>query len=388
MFNGILAIKDVSNIFITYPVSMKDGQKKEETEMLRALGAHAELIPFFCHKDTDTDRNGRKFIKHLYDFLDNRLYRRSTDFILEHSLEIEQIQQKEIEFINKIIKEYQIDIVQVEMLSRIDIVCSLPSYVKKIFVHHELGYISKQLLLDQLSGNNYYRSKLERFKIIEIGLLNRYDDVIVLSSVDNQKLKEAGVHVPIHSSFAVVKANNDFEPKVDEYHNLVFIGSPKHRPNYLGIIWFLENCWEKLLSEDNMFRLKIVGSINSDLEKEVKSKYSNVEIMGFVENLADVLRDGIMIVPITVGSGIRMKILEAGNYGIPVVSTSVGAEGLPLINGENAFIADSPDVFVKDILELKDKSIRMKFVKAMNELVRKDYSLDALSINRRTILGL
>ena len=156
----------------------------------------------------------------------------------------------------------------------------------------------------------------------------------------------------------------------------------------IAINWFLENCWEQLLSMDERFRLKIVGVWGAVYSKPIIKKYCNIDFTGFVEDLHCELGDAIMIVPITVGSGIRMKILEAANYGVPVVSTSIGAEGLPLINGENAFIADTATDFVNSILKLSDKSLRMKFVNSLYKVIRDKYSLQSLSDNRRQIMGM
>ena len=93
-----------------------------------------------------------------------------------------------------------------------------------------------------------------------------------------------------------------------------------------------------------------------------------------------------MIVPITVGSGIRMKILEACVNGVPVISTSVGAEGLPLIDGEDCLIANTPENFINSILKMKDKNLRMQIIhKSMKKIIEL-YSFDTLKRNRNSIL--
>ena len=80
----------------------------------------------------------------------------------------------------------------------------------------------------------------------------------------------------------------------------------------------------------------------------------------------------------TVGSGIRMKILEAATIGVPFISTSVGVEGLPFVNGEDCFVDDEPKKFVEDILKLRDKSLRIQFIRSAQEKVKFNYSFDAL----------
>lgn len=383
MFNGLASVKDVANIFITFPVSYIN--ENDSKSLIEQLGASCVIEPFLdCEEISFWGRAIRK----IYRFLETKFVKSKKDALLDKELSFEVPSNKFVEFVNNFICNHSIDIVQVEMLSMITIVNSLPSHVRKIFVHHELGYIRKEQLLFEFNANLRYKCKLDVYKIGEIGLLNKYDDIIVLSEIDKRKLEQEGVKVPIHASFAVVKSNPDFTPQIDDYHSLVFIGSSGHKPNLIAVNWFLENCWERLLTVDERFSLKVVGVWGESYSKPILKKYRNIIFKGFVEDLHGELKDAIMIVPITVGSGIRMKILEAANYGIPVVSTSIGAEGLPLINGENAFIADDATEFINSIIKLREKSIRIKFVKSLYEEIRDKYSLQSLSANRCQIMGL
>lgn len=85
------------------------------------------------------------------------------------------------------------------------IVTALPDDVKKIYIHHELRFIRNQLELMSAGKNLYRESATKVSKILEVGLLNMYDAVITLSSIDKMKLENEGVVTPIYSSFAVVK---------------------------------------------------------------------------------------------------------------------------------------------------------------------------------------
>jgi glycosyltransferase involved in cell wall biosynthesis len=80
-----------------------------------------------------------------------------------------------------------------------------------------------------------------------------------------------------------------------------------------------------------------------------------------------------------------MKILEAGAIGVPVVSTNVGAEGLPVVDGENILLADTPEMFTKAILRLEDYEIRESLSKQLHKTIRTQYSVDALCENRRIL---
>ncbi len=80
-----------------------------------------------------------------------------------------------------------------------------------------------------------------------------------------------------------------------------------------------------------------------------------------------------------------MKILEACMIGVPVVSTSVGAEGLPLVNGKDCYIDDTAEGFVDSILSLKDEQVRKEFIESSQRKILQHYTLSALTENRRKV---
>lgn len=380
MFNGMFALKDDVNIYVTFP--LENHSQNLCNSFVHEFGDKINLLPY----GNDEKRTLRGQLKKIKSRISKFLWRNNVDLILERELNIRQVPQRAIEHINNIIRTYNIEIVQVEMMSHLSLVNSLPSTVKKIFVHHEIGFVCKWQILQEYKANDFYRSKYESFKIEEIGLLNKYDSIVVLSEDDKVKLQQAGVRVPVYSSFAIVRQQSVFYPHIEDCHKLFFIGSSDHRPNYLGIDWFLNNCWDRLLEYDDKYKLLIVSKWDTTYINFYKSEYRNIEFLGFVEDLGKVLKDGILIVPITVGSGIRMKILEGVNHGLPVVSTSIGAEGLPLISGEDSYVADSPEQFVQCILNLRNKDLRMKFVKSLYCKVNSLFSLKALRDNRIRII--
>ena len=167
--------------------------------------------------------------------------------------------------------------------------------------------------------------------------------------------------------------------------HLSFVGPDTHSPNFVGITWFLENCWFALREININYRLSIIGNWSQEHITEYTAKYPNVEFLGFVDNLGDSIRGTIMIVPITIGSGIRMKILEACSIGVPFVSTSVGAEGIPVEDGKDCFIADNPKSFVEKLYKLRDVALQKRFVENAHNMILDNYSIEALRKNRLEI---
>jgi glycosyltransferase involved in cell wall biosynthesis len=108
-----------------------------------------------------------------------------------------------------------------------------------------------------------------------------------------------------------------------------------------------------------------------------------VEVTGFVPDVRPVLWSATMcVVPLHVGGGTRLKILEALAAGCPVVSTSVGAEGLSLIDGEHLRVADSPQAFAQAIARLLESSeLRRSLAARGREAVARQYDWRQVSLS-------
>ena len=254
-----------------------------------------------------------------------------------------------IRFINDIIKERKIDIVQVEFLGLHRIVCALPDNVKKIFVHHELGWVVRA----QKFGKDIYSNFLRKYlDAEEIAILNQYDTVIALTEIDKQKMLASGVRSNIIVSTLAVTGN--ILPKVQHKYDgrLTFLGWGGHIPNYLGIKWFVENVFPLVKEKYPNTKLDVIGIWNEGEIQDILNIDKEVSFKGFVEDLTDILHNSIFVVPINVGSGMRMKILEAANHSVPFVSTVVGAEGLVFKDEEDCFIKDSPKDMANAIIRL------------------------------------
>ena len=393
MFNGISAIKDEYDISIAYEalddesyrVAVRDFAKEIPSvklfPLLRVLPPKCSRLRLFLGKI-------KVIIKKVLNFNDITPTDTKDDDELMSTRwknSVFPLGKNWIDHISSLCSAYHFDIIQVEMPGLISQVLSLPHGSKKLFVHHEIGFVRRKLEMSMKEHDEYMKACCSFADFNEVFMLNMYDMVVTLSPIDAKKLKDHGVHTPICSSFAIVDSEVDSVNEPSDGRRLVFIGPDSHAPNLIGITWFLENCWEKLKCIDSKFRLDIIGQWEEKRICEFKSKYEDVEFMGFVEDLKAALKGSVIIVPITIGSGIRMKILEACSNGIPFVSTTVGAEGIPVENGKHCFIANTPSEFIDDIVKLQDKEIQKKFVDNSHRLINEFYSLEALRKNRLTI---
>lgn len=127
-------------------------------------------------------------------------------------------------------------------------------------------------------------------------------------------------------------------------NKLCYAGFLGWEPNVQGLLWFLRHVWPLLKSTHPNLRFDIAGK-NPDarLIKAVQNA-PDVELLGFVEDLEDLYRDSrVAVCPLQFGSGIKVKVANGMARGIPVVTTTVGAEGLDVTHGKHLMIADSAE---------------------------------------------
>ena len=131
-----------------------------------------------------------------------------------------------------------------------------------------------------------------------------------------------------------------------------FIGSLDYMPNQEGLIWFVEKVWKRYFHNTDGVAFHIAGrNAPGKLKKYLKNQ--PVNFIGEVDNASHFMQEGgIMVAPVFSGGGIRVKIIEAMANGIPVVSTTIGAEGLDVTNNENIMVADTPEKFAESVNKL------------------------------------
>jgi glycosyltransferase involved in cell wall biosynthesis len=163
--------------------------------------------------------------------------------------------------------------------------------------------------------------------------------------------------------------------------DLVFVGSMDWLPNVEGILYFSREILPLIRQRKPDCTLAVVGRNPAREIVEMANGDSGVRVSGTVADIRPYFwNSSVSIVPLRVGGGTRLKILEAMAAGIPVVSTSIGAEGLPVSSGEDCYIADSPRDFADRCLELLgDSLLRSQVASAGLQLVSSRCSWEGAS---------
>lgn len=280
-------------------------------------------------------------------------------------------------YLNGYIQDNKIDILQAEFHFTLGFLKGIVAPVKKVFVQHEIQFVvEKQRLMQRRYTDEelyFYRQQRQQ----EVNAMNACDAIITLSSEDKETLIDNGVHTPIFASFAQITLHNiEIKYPIRIKKRLVFIGPESHMPNKQGLKWFLDEVFPIVRKSIPETTLNIIGRWSDDTATNWRNTYKGVvEFLGFVEDLPKAVSNSILIVPLFQGSGIRMKILEACNIGIPFVATSIGAEGLGFTSGKNCFIADDARAFADKVSHLlEDNDLANNFVRRSVDHIRCNFS--------------
>ena len=157
-------------------------------------------------------------------------------------------------------------------------------------------------------------------------------------------------------------------------------------PMTRAAIWLLENVWPQVKKKMPAAHLYLIGNGSNVHLQSYSSDY--VHILGKIDSTVPFLTNSdAALVPLQFESGTRFKIMEAGAAGIPVISTTLGAEGIPVESGKNIVIADNPEDFAKAIVEiLENKELAEKMEKNLKKNIIEKYSIEALSRQAYEIL--
>jgi glycosyltransferase involved in cell wall biosynthesis len=140
-------------------------------------------------------------------------------------------------------------------------------------------------------------------------------------------------------------------PRTDD-EAIVFSGNMEYHPNRSAVRWFGSQVWPQLRGEFPNLVWRLVGK-NAEGVRQLASGDPRIQVLGAVDDaVRELARSRIVVVPLLAGSGTRFKILEAWAAGLPVVSTSIGAEGLGARHGEHLLVADGVPAFTDAVRRL------------------------------------
>lgn len=217
--------------------------------------------------------------------------------------------------------------------------------------------------------------KLRRYERRTYG---RYDGCIMVAQRDADIVRGACPGLPIY----LARSGVNMPPLKDaakEPHSVVFSGVMDYPPNKDCVFYFANEIFPLVREKVPEATFHVVGK-NTGPEVRALAERPGVVVTGTVPDLiAYIRRMEIYVCPMRLGSGMKMKIVEALSAGLPVVSTSVGADGMDLlVAGRDFVVADGPTAFAAAVVEmLRDEAARRRFGRSGRAAVKKTYTWDA-----------
>jgi glycosyltransferase involved in cell wall biosynthesis len=197
--------------------------------------------------------------------------------------------------------------------------------------------------------------KLARY---EADTCRRFDHVITVTDEDKRALSRlyAGGPPPMTIiPICVDPSSVPVVPRDPESKTILHLGTMYWPPNIEGVLWFAREILPRVRRKIPGGEFCVVGKTPPRSVLELAAGDSAVSVAGYVADPEPYLRDSaVFVVPLHAGGGMRVKILDAWLWGIPIVSTTIGAEGIDVQEGENILIADDADAFAEAVVRLLD----------------------------------
>lgn len=403
-FTMVDYLKDIHDISLILPVNSRDFINYRK--LSEYWEGKVKLYPY-----NDTGRSGTetcslgfylKAISYLHASFGRKIQRRinrrmpdmvdNPDMFRYHSslfYDIPQLSEGFMQFIHDTSRKEKFDCIQVEFYSHFPFRMLFPENVRTIFVQHEIQFVrlaNEMSLFNKVTWND--RVLYERKKNEELAEMNSFDHIITLTETDKEILSAYIPEEKISVSPAVILQMDDDTVFSRCSNEFAFVGGCSHLPNLDAVVWFCNNIIPVLREKKFDFRLYVVGNWKKRLAKAFARRYPELVFTGFIKDIKTFLSGKISIVPIRIGSGMRIKILEAINSMSPFITTTKGVEGQDFRNGKECLIADTAESFAGSMISLcSDAGLQEKLAAHAKDRIRESYDNTALLKRRAAIYG-
>ncbi len=229
--------------------------------------------------------------------------------------------------------------------------------------HNACYLIARRLAAEERNPLKRALAMLESRKMAryEVETCRRFDRVVWVTEQDHQAVEQQASdgerRVP-RSAVIPICGDPTTTPMIGRKpgaQRVTFLGGLHYPPNAQGVLWFVRHVWLLILQQIPDAVLTVIGKDPpSGIQYPISNIHqSNLEVTGYLPDPTPYLAEtAAFIVPLLAGGGMRVKIVDAWMWGLPVVSTTIGAEGIETRPGENILIADTPAEFAQAVVRL------------------------------------
>lgn len=291
-----------------------------------------------------------------------RSYLRNRSFLIERD-NLPEMHQA----IERLVKERTFDVIHADQFTMPQFVpLSNPSsehYVRVFDAHNANWSVMRRLKNDApFYLKPVFAVEERRIKRYEGQMVSKFEFTLAVTEIDRKLLGEAvqEAHGPRDAAERIITIpiavdTQDAQPVKRSPHalNIVTIGTLHYQPNADGIRWFINEVYPLVRQELPEISLTIIGKNPPADFVQLAEQNPQVKVTGYVPDLVPYLEQStLMVVPVRVGGGMRVRILEAFARAIPVVTTTTGLEGIEARPGEDVLVADEPERFAQEVIRL------------------------------------
>lgn len=295
--------------------------------------------------------------------------------------------QKEIYRLNS---KRRYDIIIAMTMNMAQFIVHMPDIKKVVMPHDAEHLIYRQILGDAKGILHKAKAWLwwKKVCVYQKRIYPLFDCCIVVSERDRASLEKLSPRIKVKVLPSGVDTDY-FKPsreKTCRKEIIVFTGVMNTWSNVDAVIYFVRDIFPLVRKKIPSAKFLIVGKRPADTVKKMASP--NIIVTGEVPDIRPYLESAdILIAPFRIGTGLKHKILEAMAMGVPVVSTTLGANGILVKSGENIMLADTPEKFARAIVELfKNNNLRENITKNALEMVKSKYNWNCIGQTMEDIL--
>lgn len=255
----------------------------------------------------------------------------------------------------------------------------LPAVRKIISCHYSVATSYRKVADIMTYSARGIRSRMSLGGLLrfEVEMYRNVDRVLVLTAQERFALQRHSPSLRI----SVIPCGVDTtyfqlgaEPPAEE--RILFTGHYETDANRDAVVWFADHVWPKLKARRPNLKFYVVGPGIAPEITALAQRDPSIVVTGEVDDIRPFLQQAkVFVCPVRLGSGLRVKLLEAMAAGVPVVSTTLGAEGIPLHTGENCMLADKPEIMAENIeMLLSDEDLRKAIARQARTLVQDRFS--------------
>ena len=292
-------------------------------------------------------------------------------FIVEDSLE-GGFEAKAIGHIDHLHLAWALDVIRNE----VDIPVVLREHNIELKIMQRFYEQQKNIILKKYSGLQY-----NKFLKYEPSITGKFDKCIMVSMHDEEILKELNpnvkttvIGVGVDKELLAMRKSNTIP------YSIFHLGSLEWLPNYDGLNWYLEEIFPSIVKFKKEVKLYLYGTGTEKIRVPSAFK-DNIIKIGYVRDLwSEVIDKQLAVVPLRIGSGIRVKIIEMLATGQNIISTSVGKEGIDVEDGKHMLIADSTEEFISKTISYFENKYDPEMMSAnAKKLIEEKYTWEKIA---------